>query len=204
MPTLLFLTARSERHQQMARQAAPPEIEEIRFLREPSKGEILAHIGETDFLITERAGVIDGEIIAAGSRLRLIQRLGRLTHDIDLEAARAAGVAVCHFPLPGAVAVAEHLVWQILALLRRAHDGEAVAQSAGEWGASRRTDENVFATNWSRRTGVRGLAGLTVGILGFGEIGVELARRLNAFDCRLLYHKRTPLPPQVESALVSV
>lgn len=201
MPTLLFLTARSERHQQAAREAAPQEIERIHFLRNPSREEILGAIPEADFLISERAGVIDGEIIRAGGRLRLIQRLGSLTHDIDLDAARAAGVPVCDYPLPGAVAVAEHILWQMLALVRRAHETEAVAQAAGDWGPSRRTDENVFATNWSRRAGVRGLRGCTVGILGFGEIGVETARRLRAFGCTVLYHKRSRLPGQIEDRL---
>jgi phosphoglycerate dehydrogenase-like enzyme len=201
MPTLLFLTDRSERHQQAAREAAPPEIEHIHFLRRPDKATILRAIGDADFLISERAGVIDGEIIAAGKRLRLIQRLGSLTYDIDLDAARAAGVPVCDFPIPGVVAVAEHLIWQILAVLRRAHDGEAVAQAVGDWGQSQRTDENIFATNWSRRTGMRSLLGMTVGVVGFGEIGVEAVRRLRAFGCRMLYHKRSPLPRHVEEAL---
>lgn len=201
MPTLLFLTDRSERHQQAAREAAPPKIEHIHFLRRPDKATVLRKIGDADFLISERAGVIDGEIIAAGKRLRLIQRLGSLTYDIDLEAARAAGVPVCDFPIPGVVAVAEHLIWQILAVLRRAHDGESVAQAAGDWGQSQRTDENIFATNWSRRTGIRSLLGLTVGVVGFGEIGVETVRRLRAFGCRMLYNKRSCLPAHVEESL---
>ena len=209
MPTLLFLTNRSERHQQAAREAAPPEIERIHFLRAPAKAEILAAIPNADFLISERAGVIDGEIIQAGKRLRLIQRLGSLTYDIDLDAAKAAGVPVCDLPLPGAVNVAEHLIWQILALLRRAHDGEAAilspspgtGEGTGLGVPSQRTDENVFATDWSRRAGIRSLHGLTVGILGFGEIGVETARRLRAFDCRMLYQKRVRLPEWVEKQL---
>jgi len=201
MSTILFLTNRSVRHQQAARQAAPPEIERIRFLRRPAQAEVLAAIVDADFLISERSGVIDRAIIQAGRRLRLIQRLGSLVHDIDLAAARQAGVPVCCYPLPGARAVAEHLVWQMLSLLRRAHDGESAAQAAGDWGPSRCTDENVFATNWSGRTGVRSLHGRTVGILSLGEIGVETARRLRGFGCRLLYHKRSRLPDRVENEL---
>lgn len=198
---LLFLTERSERHQQAARAAAPPGLDPIVMLREPSRDEIEEEIGDADFLISERRGEIDGDLIGAASRLRLIQRLGSLVYDIDVEAARASGIPVCWWPLPSVVAVAEHLIWQILSLTRRSHESEAVAQTAGPWGESRRTDEDTFAVNWSRRTGLIRLQGRTVGIIGFGAIGVELARRLAGFGCRLLYNKRSRLPVAVESQL---
>ncbi|HRJ42210.1 MAG TPA: NAD(P)-dependent oxidoreductase [Caldilineaceae bacterium] len=201
MTTLLFLTARSERHQQAARRSIPGQVDDIRFLYEASREEVLAAIPEADFLISERACVIDREMIHTGQRLRLIQRLGRLTYDIDLDAAREVGVPVCNYPLPGAMAVAEHLIWQILALLRRAHDGESAIRNPSGIQTSRATDENTFAPNWSQRRGLRVLNGLTVGILGFGEIGMEVARRLEPFGCRLFYHKRSPLPGDVEAGL---
>jgi phosphoglycerate dehydrogenase-like enzyme len=173
------------------------------MLRRPQREEILHHLADAEFLISERAGEIDAELIAAGKKLRLIQRLGSLTYDIDVAAAQRVGIPVCAWPLRNCVLVAEHMVMQLLALVKKLPEVKAIAEAAGDWGhPSQRTDENVFAYNWSRRTGVGGIAGATVGILGFGEIGAELARRLIAFrPARVFYNKRRQLPAIVEQEL---
>lgn len=199
---VLFLTDRGERHQAWAL-AAAPSLLAVTMLRRPPKAELLRHLPDAEFLISERSGVIDAEMIAAGSRLRLIQRLGSLAYDIDLEAARRAGVPVAVWPLRVAVMVAEHMVLQMLALAKRLDEVSAVANAAADWGQpSRRTDEDTFAYNWSGREGIGALRGRTIGILGFGEIGVELARRLRGFaPDRILYHKRSQLPEATETDL---
>lgn len=194
----VFLTQRGLQHQQWALEAAPAELEVV-MRREVGREELLALLGEAEFLITERAGVIDAGMIAAAPRLRLIQRLGIQTWDIDLEAARAADVPVCSAPITGCVMVAEHMVMQMLALLKRVRESMVVTAEAGDWGKPpQRCDEDYFAYNWSGRAGIGSLAGATVGILGFGEIGLELAQRLKGFDCTVLYHKRTQLPAAAE------
>ncbi|MGL4648562.1 MAG: NAD(P)-dependent oxidoreductase, partial [Caldilineaceae bacterium] len=123
--------------------------------------------------------------------------------DIDLEAARSRGVIVCKYPIHGCVMVAEHMLMQMLALLKKVREQMSVVQAApslsADWIGSRQCDEDWFAYNWSGRSGIGTLANATVGILGFGEIGVELAQRLVGFDCRVLYHKRTRLPSWVEN-----
>jgi phosphoglycerate dehydrogenase-like enzyme len=199
---ILFLTERGARHQQDARRAAPEGCEVV-MLRRPPREVALAEITDADFLISERSGEIDGAIIAAGKRLRLIQRLGTLAYDIDLDAAKQAGIPVCIWPLPSCIYVAEHMVMQMLALAKRLPEVKAIAETTGKWGRpSLRTDENTFAYNWSRRSGISGLYGKTAGILGFGEIGAELARRLHGFAlARLFYHKRRRLPVSVEAQL---
>lgn len=197
----LWLTDRGVWHQQAALAAAPPELE-VMIRRHPAPAELLTWLLQVEFLISERTGVIDAALIQAAPRLRLIQRLGSLTYDIDLDAARAAGIPVCATPVPGCVLVAEHLLLQLLALAKRLREVEAIALAAGEWGPSRRTDEDTFAYNWSNRQGITGLAGKTFGILGFGEIGAELARRLRPFGpAAILYHKRRRLPAAAETAL---
>jgi len=197
----LFTTDRGEFHQQAALQAAPPELE-VSMLRAPSKQELKAALPGVTFLISERAGVVDRELISAAPDLRLIQRLGSLAYDIDLEAAAEAGVAVCTWPIASVIHVAEHLVMQMLVLARKLREVQEIALEAGSrWGESKRTDEDTFAYNWSGRRGVTSLWQATVGIIGMGEIGVELARRLQGFSCEVLYNKRSPLPARVEQDL---
>jgi lactate dehydrogenase-like 2-hydroxyacid dehydrogenase len=100
------------------------------------------------------------------------------------------------------IRVAEHLILQILALTKKLGEVEDIALAASpDWGESRATDEDTFSYNWSGRTGIGQIWGRTLGIIGFGEIGVELARRLSGWGCEILYHKRTPLPDQIEQEL---
>ena len=199
--SVLFLTQRGLRHQQAALDAAPDELD-VTIRRGLTRAEILALLPEMEFLISERTGVIDAEMIAAGKRLRLIQRLGSMTHDIDLGAAVARSLPVCAVPVRGCIMVAEHLVLQMLATSKRLPEMMELTNAAGYWGAPpRRCDEDYFAYNWSMRTGVGGLWQATVGILGFGEIGAELARRLIGFECTVLYNKRGRLPATTEAEL---
>lgn len=197
----LFITHRGLRHQRAALEAAPPELE-ITMRRTPSKEEIIELLPGKEFLITERTGEIDADIIAAGKNLRLIQRLGSQTYDIDLEAARAAGIPVCYLPVRSCIMVAEHMVLQMLALAKRLREVEDLTLEANDFGQPpKRCDEDTFAYNWTGRENLLGLWGATVGILGMGEIGTELARRLRGFGCTVLYNKRNPLPKAAEREL---
>ena len=199
-PTL-FITHRGEWQQQAALSCAPPELA-ITMRRSPSKKEILDLLPGMEFLITERTGVIDADIITSGTSLRLIQRLGSQTYDIDLLAAQAAGIPVCYLPVRGCTMVAEHLLMQMLALARRLREMMDVTREASDYGQPpRRCHEDYFAYNWAGLQNVIGLCGSTVGILGMGEIGTELARLMRGFGCTILYNKRSQLPPAVEREL---
>jgi phosphoglycerate dehydrogenase-like enzyme len=200
--TALFLTDRGLRHQQEALGAAPPGLA-VTMLRRPPRDELLRLLPEAEFLISERSGRVDAGMIDAGGKLRLIQRLGSMTYDIDLEAAHAAGIPVSAWPVRVCVMVAEHMILQMLSLAKRLNEVSAIVQAAGDWGQpSRRTDEDTFAYDWSLRSGIVPILGQTVGILGFGEIGIELARRLAGFGpSRILYHKRSRLTQEAEREL---
>lgn len=199
-PTL-YLTQRSERQQQSALAAAPAGLD-VTIRRDAARSEVLSLLPGAEFLISERAGVIDAEMIAAGRNLRLIQRLGAQSWDIDLDAAGRAGIPVCDRPLGSCQLVAEHMVLQLLATAKRVRELMQIVSDAADWGvAPRRCTEDYYVGNWSRRKNIGNLRQSTVGILGFGEIGGELARRLRPFGCALLYNKRTRLPTRAEAAL---
>lgn len=200
-PRLVFVTDRSARHQASALKVAPGEVE-IVMLRSPDRDMLAGALKTARYLISERRGRIDAELFDAAPELRLVLRLGALAHDIDLDAARERGIVVCQRRQEGAIRVAEHVVLQILALAWRLNETQAIAREAGDrWAPRRATDEDHFAFNWSGRKDLAGLAGRTLGILGFGEIGVELVRRLAGWDCRLLYARRNRLPGEVERGL---
>jgi phosphoglycerate dehydrogenase-like enzyme len=180
--------------------AAPPELA-VTILRQPDAKLLHEYLADAEFLISERVGVIDAEILRSAPQLKMVERLGSLTDGIDLEAAKSAGVAVCYWPQRGVMLVAEHLIMQMLGLAKRLREVEATAVEAGDWGESRRTDEDTFAYNWSGRAGIGGILGASVGILGFGEIGAELSRRLTGWGCTVRYHRRRRLPRTSEEML---
>ena len=197
----VWTTERGLRHQRSV-VAAAPDLLDLVVLRAPDRQALRRHLADAVYWISERSGTIDADLIAAAPHLQLIQRLGSLWYDIDLRAAQRAGVTVCYQPVPGAIRVAEHVVLQILALDRNLREAEAIAREASPaWGEGQRTDEDTFAYNWSGRRGIEGLWQCTIGILGFGEIGAELARRLQGWGCRVRYSKRHRLPAQVEDRL---
>jgi phosphoglycerate dehydrogenase-like enzyme len=174
----------------------------VTTLRRPPREELLHHLKEAEFLISERSGEIDAEMIAVASRLRLIQRLGSLTHDIDLETARAIGVTVTAWPVRGAIMVAEHMILQMLSLAKRLNEAVAVANEAGAWDQpSRRTDENLCHHNWSGRRGAGQIYAHTVVFSALAK-SVKLARRLRGFaPARILCHRRRRLPERAEAEL---
>jgi phosphoglycerate dehydrogenase-like enzyme len=120
-------------------------------------------------------------MIAAAPGLRLIQKIGVGVNTIDLEAARARGIAVCNLPGTNARAVAELTLALMLAVLRRLPRFDA-AMRRGEW-----LDPDL-------QDGVGELGGRTVGLVGYGAIPRLLAPVLVALGCRLIYASRSERP----------
>lgn len=199
--SVLFITHRQLVHQQAVLKAAPPELE-ISMLRNPQKEEIIRLLPGKEFLIVEREGQIDAEILTAGRELRLVQWLGSQTWNIDLVAAKKMGIPVCYLPVSGCVQVAEHILMQTFVLLRHAPELMKIMHEQNENESQpRRCDEDTFAYNWKGYTRVDSLSQKSFGILGLGEIGYEVVRRLKGFDCDLWYCKRNRLPLEVEAGL---
>lgn len=130
--------------------------------------ELLPLVGDIDGYI---AGLdhIDRSVIEAAGRLKVIARYGVGVDRVDIPAATARGIAVTNTPGANSVAVAELTIGLMLALARDLCRADA---------ATRRGE-------WPRLSGV-GLRGKTVGLVGLGFIGREVASRLRAFGCRIL------------------
>jgi phosphoglycerate dehydrogenase-like enzyme len=114
----------------------------------------------------------DRAVFSSAPRLRVIARVGVGTDSIDLDAATEAGVAVMITPGGNRETVADHAMAMILAALRRIAEHDRSVRR-GEW---RRGGELM---PWD-------LHGSTVGLVGHGQIGRAVARRLAGFGVRIL------------------
>ncbi|HEU4700554.1 MAG TPA: phosphoglycerate dehydrogenase [Gemmatimonadales bacterium] len=135
--------------------------------------ELLARIGDYDALIGRSATRITAELLRRGTRLRVVGRAGVGVDNIALDAATALGVAVINAPAGNTVAVAELFFGAVLGALRHLPAADA-SMRAGRWDRSRLLG--------------RELHGRTLGIVGLGRIGTEVARRARAFGMTVLAH----------------
>lgn len=198
---ILWVTDRSSRHQQRALDGAPS-VFDVEMLANPSPEAIKEALQDVEILVSERRGHIDRAMLENASALRFILRLGATTHDIDLTAALQKSIIVSRQPDLGNLQVAEYCQLMMLALLKRLPIAEDRALQKASENLDERTDENTFAYNWAEVTKVTGIIGKTIAIVGMGDIGIELARRLKSFlPAKVLYNKRTPLPVILEQEL---
>jgi D-3-phosphoglycerate dehydrogenase len=154
--------------------ADPIAEEGIRLLRDHADvaiarnpADVATALASSDALIVRSSTRVSAETIAQAPNLRVIGRAGIGVDNVDVEAASRRGIIVVNAPTSVVTAAAEHTLALILALCRRipqAH--QSVAR--GEW-------------ERSRFVGIE-LRGKTVGVVGLGNVGAEVARRLLAFD----------------------
>lgn len=134
---------------------------------------------------------MDREFLKMASGVKLVQFLSTGYDNIDIDAATELGIAVANNAGINSVAVAEHAFMMILMLLKKAIIGHNSIRQ-GKWIQNELVNENQF---------LRELKGKTLGILGLGNIGTELAKRGKAFDATVIYNKRNRLTKEKELAL---
>ena len=197
----ILVTERSKFHQDALLKVAPVMLD-LTILSQPDRATLKKHLSDAIYFISERHGTIGSDLLNSAPNLKLILRLGSQAHDIDLEAAKTQNIMVTFWSQASVIRVAEHTIMQMLALTKSLNDAQKIALEASQdWREGKRTDENTFAYNWSKRQNVGGLWQKKVGILGFGEIGFEIAKRLQHWETEILYHKRNRLPETVENEL---
>jgi D-3-phosphoglycerate dehydrogenase len=127
-----------------------------------SAAQLVEIIGGYDALVVRSETRVTAEVIEAGARLRVIARAGVGVDNIDVEAASRRGVVVVNSPTGNVAAAAEHTIALLLAMARHI-PGANASLRAGRW-------------ERSRFVGME-LRGKTLGIVGLGKVGAEVARR---------------------------
>jgi len=132
---------------------------------------------------------IDAEAAKAARGCMLIQQPSIGYQHIDLEATRAAGIPVANAGAANAIGVAEQTIMFMLCLLKKAlyfHN----RTTRGEW-----AQQDIFTL------GLNEAYGKTLGIVGMGHIGKEVAVRAKALGCSIVYCDVRSLPAEVEAEL---
>jgi D-3-phosphoglycerate dehydrogenase len=135
--------------------------------------ELIAAIPEYDALIVRSETKVTRKVLEAGRRLQAVGRAGVGVDNIDVEAATQLGVVVVNAASSNTIAAAEHTIALMLALARHIPQAHASLE-AGKWDRRR-----FIGTE---------LRGKTLGIIGLGRIGTEVARRATAFGMNLIGH----------------
>src|SRR5262249_20827221 len=168
------------------------------------QADFLAKLPGADAAIVE-SFVVDRAALAAAKRLRIVQKFGTIGTNIDPAACAERGVAVAFLHRHVNVAVAEQCVALMLALAKRisALDGrvERSALEAAGYQIRARASAYIGYSNYARVAGLKTLHGATLGIVGMGEVGREIAWRAAPFGMTMLYHQRRALEPVQEQAL---
>lgn len=142
-----------------------------------SKEELLQIIGQYDAVVVRSATKIRADAIAVADRLKVIGRAGAGLDNIDVVAAQERGIKVVNAPDANTRAVAEHTMALILALARHLPLADH-SMKEGRW------EKNKLMG--------MSLVGKTLGIVGFGRIGREVAIRAQAFGMRVIVNQRRP------------
>jgi len=145
---------------------------------------------------------VDEALLNALPGLRALLKLGRSYHNIDMDAVRGRGLEFACVPRKGPNCVAELALTLILALSKDlVINNEAVSLGAYRYRGLKPeiTAERKMAFHWMHNMRVHEVVGKTLGIIGMGEIGCELARRASVMGMRNLYYKRSPLSAELES-----
>jgi D-3-phosphoglycerate dehydrogenase len=156
-----------------------------------SKSDLIRAVADADVIVGDYTSnvAMDEEVLRAAKRCIFIQQPSTGFERIDVDAATREGISVANVAGANTVAVAEHTIMLILACLKKmvlAHE----KTKRGEWAQDEMPLYGVFE-----------LWGKTLGIIGMGRIGKEVAKRAKPFGPRLIYYDVNRLSPEDEKVL---
>lgn len=142
-------------------------------------------IKDADYAISGQVPV-SARVLKSARKLKLLHKWGVGVDNFDLAAARECGIKVARTTASNAVPVAEFTIGLMLATLRNIAGGHHGMQDK-VW---QRNMREAFL-----------LSNKTVGLVGFGAIGKQVAKMLRGFSCTILYNKTTPLSAAEEAEM---
>ena len=186
-------------------------VEQVSALEDASRFEILSYVGKGEEALVDLIPNADAvyiyqhflpeALIHSAPSLRFIQKHGLNCKNIDVAAATKRGIPVATLPLFRNATVAEHALALMLACARKIIPGHRAVENAvyQEMGIDPvQTTQRVYRGNWAGIERVSELKGASVGIIGLGDIGMEVAKRCSAFEMEVFYYQRQRHPPDVE------
>ena len=159
-----------------------------------NQAELIAQLPHAEVIVTESLAIGAAEINNA-SKLKVVQKYGTVLRGIDVAACETRGIKVLTLRRRANISCAEHALMLVLSKkLHRLHSRISIEQLQAA-GYQPKIFDSGYTPNsgWPRVPGLSVLYGATLGIIGFGEIGREIALRANAFGMQVLCTQRTPL-----------
>lgn len=136
-----------------------------------SPEELIARIGEYDGMVVRSATTVTADLLKHAKNMKVIGRAGVGVDNIDIKAATSKGVLVMNTPDGNTMSTAEHTCGMILAMARNIPDAVNTLKNGG-WNRKNYMGTEVY--------------GKTLGIVGLGKIGSELAKRMSAFGMKIV------------------
>lgn len=154
------------------------------------KEQLINNIGDVEFLVVRSATKVTSDVLNAGKMLKVVGRAGTGLDNIDVETAKKLGIKVYNTPGANAISVAELTLGLLLALVRHIPRGTQGLKE-GKWEKKALKGNEIFEK--------------TLGIVGFGAIGKEVAKRAAAFGMKIIAYdpfvKETELPVHLTEEL---
>jgi lactate dehydrogenase-like 2-hydroxyacid dehydrogenase len=183
----MLLITRDMPPEVLARAKREHEVRELRLTGRFEPRHVLDNIAGINAILCIPADKFDAALInVLPDTVKVIGTFSVGLEHIDLDAARAKNIKICHTPDVLTTATAELSLTLMLMAARRAGEGERILR-AGQW-------QGLAPTHHLGR----GVAGKTLGILGMGRIGRALAEMARGLNMQLHYRNRQRLPPELE------
>lgn len=186
-PKVFVVQEISDEAMQMLEEVA--DVEVFRQRRMISRDELKAALQRSDYLYTLGDTTIDGDILDANPELKGVAAMSMILNVIDIPAATERGIPVTNIPHVIGRTTCDLTMALILGLAWRLVE------------ADRFTRTGRFHQEQSVELLCHSLPDKTLGLIGMGEIGTQIAKRANAFDMNVIYTKRTRLEPEAEQNL---